>query len=165
MIQILTAPSSEKPIYPSVFLAGGISNCKNWQNEVIEELSLEDLSIFNPRQSHFDITDKNASYKQILWEFERLERMDVFSMYFCNSDSDQPICMYELGRNILRMQNRFPNDWHDRIIISVEHGYKRAQDVLIQTQLCAPKLFVEMDATPNTHAHYIKKAIKKITWC
>jgi hypothetical protein len=162
MTQIITAPSTEKPIYTSVFLAGGITNCKEWQNEVINELKLENISIFNPRQEHFDITDKNASFKQISWEFERLEQMDIFSMYFCNGESDQPICMYELGRNILRIQNRFPNDWEKRIIISVEDGYKRKQDVIIQMQLCASKLFIETDADPVTHAFYIKNAIRKL---
>lgn len=162
MIQIITAPSTDKPIYTSVFLAGGITNCKEWQKEVIKELEFDDISVFNPRQEHFDVTDKSASYKQIVWEFERLEQMEIFSMYFCNDNSDQPICMYELGRNIVRMQNRFPNDWEKRIIISVEKGYKREADVLIQTQLCASKLFVESDATPNIHAHYIRNAIRKI---
>ena len=162
MSQIIVAPSTEKPIYTSVFLAGGITNCENWQKQVIKELEFENISIFNPRQEHFDITDKNASFKQINWEFERLEQMDIFSMYFCNGNSDQPICMYELGRNILRMQNRFPNDWEKRIIISIEKEYKRKQDVIIQTQLCASKIFVESDANPNNHAFYIKNIIRKL---
>lgn len=164
MIQIITAPSTDKPIYTSVFLAGGITNCKEWQKEVMmsECLSSEEISFFNPRQEHFDITDKNASVNQITWEFERLEQMEIFSMYFCNDNSDQPICMYELGRNIVKMQNRFPNDWENRIVISVEKGYKREADVLIQTRLCASKLFVENDATPKIHAQYIRNAIRKI---
>jgi len=162
MSQIITAPSIEKPIYTSIFLAGGITNCKDWQKEVIKELEFENISIFNPRQKNFDITDKNASFKQISWEFERLEQMDIFSMYFCNSESDQPICMYELGRNILKMQNRFPNDWEKRIIISVENEYKRKQDVIIQTQLCASKIFIETDANPIKHAFYIKNIIRKL---
>ena len=163
MAQIITAPNIDKNKYISVFLAGGITNCKEWQKEVIEELSFDDVSIYNPRQEHFDITDKSASYKQILWEFERLEQMDIFSMYFCNDNSDQPICMYELGRNIIRMQNRFPNDWDKRIIISVEDGYKRAKDVFVQVELCAPKLFVEPNAEPRKHAQYIRRAIRNIS--
>lgn len=159
MSQVITAPDVTKPVYPSLFLAGGITNCKNWQTEVTEALKHEDVSIFNPRQEHFDITDKNASYNQIKWEYERLEQMDIFSMYFCESNSDQPICMYELGRNIVRMQDRFPEDWKERIIISVEHGYKRLQDVIIQVGLCAPELFVCPDATPAKHALFIQNAI------
>ena len=163
MAQIITAPSIELPKFPSVFLAGGITNCKEWQKEVIKELEYCDISLFNPRQEHFDVSDKSASYKQILWEFERLEKMDIFSMYFCNDNSDQPICMYELGRNIIRMQNRFPNDWEKRIVVSVEDGYKRKADVLIQTELATGgKIFVDGDATPESHAYYIKRAARSI---
>ena len=163
MAQIITALSIELPIFKSVFLAGEITNCKEWQKAVIEELEFEDISIFNPRQEHFDVSDKSASYKQILWEFERLEKIDIFSMYYCNDNSDQPICMYELGRNIVRMQNRFPSDWDKRIIISVEDGYRRKADVLIQTELATQnKVFVDDNATPDLHAQYIKKAIRKI---
>ncbi len=185
MIQVIAAPSVEKPLCPSVFLAGGITKCQDWQNEVIKILQNKDdeddnfmpysgesftymplspynMTIFNPRQEHFDITDSKASYKQILWEFERLECADIFSMYFCESESDQPICMYELGRNIVRMQNRFPNDWEQRIIISVEAGYKREQDVLIQTDLCAPILCVNRHIDPKVHAEIIRHNIYRL---
>lgn len=163
MAQIITAPNIELPRFKSVFLAGGITNCKEWQKEVIEELKFEEISFFNPRQEHFDVSDKNASYKQILWEFERLEKMDIFSMYYCNDNSDQPICMYELGRNIVRMQNRFPSDWEKRIVISVEDGYRRKADVLIQTELATQnKVFVYTNATPDLHSHYIRRAIINI---
>jgi Ribonuclease G/E len=54
-------------------------------------------------------------------------------MYFAASEkSDQPICMYELGRYVTRMQMRFPTDWIDRIIVSSEKGYKRIEDVRLQ---------------------------------
>lgn len=162
MSQVITAPNVEKPVYKTVFLAGGITNCKDWQSEVIKELEFEDITIFNPRRAHFDITDKTAADIQIAWEFERLEQMDIFSMYFCDGESDQPICMYELGRNIVRMQNRFPSDWQNRIIVSVEEGYKRKKDVITQLQLCAPGLFVDSDACPETHAIYIRNRIRRV---
>ena len=157
MAQIITAPSIETPVYKTVFLAGGITGCKDWQSEVIKELIHDDITIFNPRQEHFDITDISAADKQIAWEYKRLEQMDVFSMYFCASDSDQPICMYELGRNIVRMQNRFPSDWESRIVISIEEGYKRKKDVIVQVGLCAPRLLVDCNAWPRPHALRIRR--------
>lgn len=160
MSQVITAPNRDGSVFSiSVFIAGGITNCENWQEKVISELKFEDITVFNPRRSSFDITDKNASVIQIAWEYDYLEQMDVFSMYFCNGESDQPICMYELGRNILRMQNRFPNDWEKRIVVSVESGYKRKQDVITQLSLCAKRLFVESNATPELHAQYIKQCV------
>ena len=162
MAEILIAPNPTLPSLPSVFLAGGISNCKDWQKEVIDELKNDNISIFSPRQENFDITDKLASNHQIEWEFERLEQMDIFSMYFCNDNSVQPICMYELGRNIVRMQNRFPFNWQDRIVVSIEKGYAREKDVIMQLKLCAPELFIDAHATPLVHSARIRQAFKKL---
>ena len=95
-----------------------------------------------------------------------IEKCNVFSMYFSSGDSDQPICMYELGRNILRMQMRFPSDWEDRIIISVEDGYRLKQDVLIQTELATNnKIFVNTqvskDLCMDYHIQNIMRSFKK----
>ena len=93
------------------FLAGGITDCEDWQSKVIEYLEetirLDDLVLLNPRRKTFDVTDKSASRKQIEWEFNALNNMDIFTMYFADSTSVQPICMYELGRHLERMQHRF----------------------------------------------------------
>ena len=164
MSQNIISPSNEDPKYTSVFLAGGITNCKNWQKEVIKELNdIEKLTIYNPRRTNFDLSNKYINHEQMEWEFERLEKMDIFSMYFCGGTSIQPICMYELGRNIVRMQNRFPSDWEKRIVISCEVDYIRKHDVIVQTLLATQnKVFVEHNATPEMHAYYIKRAIRKI---
>lgn len=163
MAQLIKAPSEEKPKYISVFLAGGITNCGDWQKEVEEHLSsIQELSVINPRNDKFDVTDISASRKQIKWEFEHLEKTDIFSIYFCNSGSVQPICLYELGRNIVRMQQRFPNDWEDRIVISIENGYSRYLDVVEQTSLCAPKLWININATPKSHAMRIGEKFAKL---
>ena len=162
MSQIITAPNKDEPLYSSVFLAGGITNCKDWQKTVIEVLKDDNITIYNPRQDNFDVHNPGAAYNQILWEYTRLEQMDIFSMYFCDDNSDQPICMYELGRNIVRMQNRFPTDWEKRIIISVESGYKRKNDVIIQSGLAAPQIFVDGGANPKFHAYRIRDALQKI---
>lgn len=163
MAQLIKAPSDEKPKYISVFLAGGITNCGDWQREVEKHLDcIEELSVINPRNDKFDITDESASRKQIKWEFDRLEKADIFSMYFCNSGSVQPICLYELGRNIVRMQQRFPNDWEDRIVISIEDGYLRELDVITQMRLCASRLWVFTNASPYSHAMRIGEKVAKI---
>lgn len=154
-----------------VFLAGGISNCANWQEKVIKELkkyetskNLENVVIDNPRRKQFDI-EKDSAEEQIEWEFNKLEQCDIFSIYFCNSKSVQPICLYELGRNILRMQEKFPNDWQVRIVISIEDGYSREQDVLIQSKLALKgvDVFVNTKATPESHANCIMEAINCIS--
>ena len=175
-MQIITSPKYYEPYDQdiSVFLAGGITNCKDWQKEVINQIKhnhgdsfLDNLIIFNPRRDNFPINDRFATYQQIEWEFNAIEKCNVFSMYFCSGDSDQPICMYELGRNILKMQLRYPTDWQDRIVISVEDGYKRKQDVLIQTDLATNnKIPINIQVHPQycleDHAENIIKAFKKL---
>lgn len=124
-----------------VFLAGGIQKCEDWQSNWIDTLKsldepvLKHVVLFNPRRPNFPIHDPSASYDQIKWEFEWLEKCDFFFMHFCKSESVQPICMYELGRNLVRIQQKFPNDYINRILIVVEKGYSREQDVFIQTKL------------------------------
>lgn len=155
----------------SVFLAGGITNCHKWQNGVINRIEdkwgNKDLVIFNPRRDDFPIGIPSAAYEQIEWEYNQLNNMDIFSMYFCDGESDQPICMYELGRYIVKMQTRFPIDWENRIIISVEQGYKRKQDVITQVRLaCGDKISVTVqpcaDVLMDYHTEYICNAFSKI---
>ena len=143
-MKVITAPERyvKQPNDILVFLAGGITNCQNWQEDVIAQIERDhteeetkNLIIFNPRRSKFDMSNPSESVKQIRWEFEALESCDIFSMYFCESESVQPICMYELGRNLVRIQNRFPSNWWYRTIITTEMGYKRRDDVMTQVGL------------------------------
>ena len=134
----------------TVFLAGGITDCVDWQNDVITELKkvsnedTEDLVIFNPRRDYdlwYDWKDPVNIRKQIEWEFTHLEAMDAFSMFFCDGNSVQPICLYELGRYLSEIVNdSFPFVRDDTIIISCMKGYQRLNDVLIQTDLATSGL-------------------------
>ncbi|MBR1648009.1 MAG: nucleoside 2-deoxyribosyltransferase domain-containing protein [Alphaproteobacteria bacterium] len=147
-----------------VFLAGGICGCEGWQDNVIDELkkyNLPNLVVFNPRRKHFPIDDAGAARVQIEWEFRNLEECDIFSMYFCGGSSDQPICMYELGRNLLLMQNRF-GDWKKRLVISADEGYKRLQDVIIQCELAGANVQIGKSDLYHTHARLIAEAVNNL---
>lgn len=146
-MKVITAPepfdSDDRDV--KVFLAGGITNCPDWQSQVIAEAqkyekkhgggTLEHLVLFNPRRQNFPIDDPNAAEEQIKWEYYWLQRMDIFSMFFTSGKSDQPICMYELGRNLARMMERYTCDYDKRIVISVSPDYNRFKDVKIQVGL------------------------------
>ena len=163
MKQIIIAPSLEIPKNPTVFLGGGITNCDDWQSKVCKCFGdFNDITVFNPRRENFNVLDGMATAQQIDWEFSKLEKCDIFSMYFCNSGSVQPICLYELGRNVVRMQNRFPTTWKHRIIVSVEEGYKRTQDVMIQMAYAMPGVFIDTMATPELHAKRILLALEHL---
>ena len=173
-MKIVVAPEQYElqPNETVCFLAGGITNCPDWQNVVLHTLDmfdkqypgkLDNLVVFNPRRENFPIDDPNAAYEQIAWEFNWLQKMDVFTMYFSEGDSDQPICLYELGRNIMTMMQRFSNDYAERIVVSYDKNYRRAQDVKIQTDLAfaansaEPKLF-EVNSV-NDHALAVLEAV------
>lgn len=168
-MQVITAPEYNVSISDIIcFLAGGITDCWNWQNKVIDILykyNPIDFVVFNPRRVNFPIGDPIEAYKQINWEFHWLERCDIFSMYFASGNSDQPICMYELGRNLVRMQHRFPYDYMDRIIITSEDNYKRRHDVEMQSVLALNgKDIMTTPATPEEHASRIFKCYSKIRY-
>ena len=145
-----------------VFLAGGISNCRDWQREVIGALrtidkvdNLDRLVIFNPRREVFDINCSDEEVKsQIEWEFNMLECSDIFSMYFCNSESVQPICMYELGRNLYKIFNEY-EFFKNHLVISVEDGYKREFDVKVQSELALGEDIVNLNSDTLSHAKFI----------
>lgn len=156
----------------AVFLAGGICNCPDWQKEAINQLRTieengEDLShlvVFNPRRENFPIDDPSASEVQIKWEFDMLNQANIFSMYFCNSPSDQPICMYELGRNLMKHSKEL-------VVITVEEGYRRKNDVIIQTELATTSNDVvrvvndSLEESCKDHALRILKIYKKVCFC
>ena len=96
-----------------------------------------------------------------------IENCDVFTMYFAGGESDQPICMYELGRNILRMQYEYPKSWKNRIVITCNSNYKRLNDVLVQTCLATDGLVkvnvVDGDEESVTaHINAIKEVLKYV---
>ena len=166
-MRIITAPERFESLGFSCFLAGGITNCPDWQKQVINYIKeyesknsiLERLNIYNPRRENFPIHVPTAAQEQIRWEYNYLNYCDIFSMYFCNSPSDQPICMYELGRYLLLYKQLYPASYEHRIIISIENGYKREQDVIIQTELATKDMIVPiLNATPETHAQAIIQA-------
>lgn len=169
---VVTRGNPEPPLknaYPiKIFLAGGISGCHDWQSNVImlleRDISEEPVLVYNPRMKEFR-NSRTEAERQIRWEYERLEAMDIFTMYFAASETSVgPICLYELGRYICRMQARFPADWQRRIVIDVEAGYSRELDVLEHVfwatggQVC-----VNTRANENSHAEKIKWAVHWLT--
>ena len=129
-MQYIEAISNEKPKFTSVFLAGGITNCPDWQSEVVDSLKNTDITIFNPRRKNFPIHDPNASFEQIKWEFQKLREADILSFWFSRW-SLNPIVLFEYGSALEREKS---------IIVGVDPDYERKRDVEIQTSLIRPRL-------------------------
>lgn len=109
----------------SVFLAGGITNCRDWQKELVEKFSDTDLTLMNPRRKDWPIDDPDASEKQINWEHYHLDRARAISFWF-SSETVQPITLFELGKWLGEGTPLF---------IGVDPDYPRKVDVKIQVAL------------------------------
>jgi hypothetical protein len=117
---------------PSVFLAGGITACDDWQARMAAMLSPLDLVVLNPRRKNFPIDDPAAAEQQIRWEFRHLRRATARLFWF-PSATLCPITLYELGSSSMT---------HVPLFIGTDPAYSRRQDVEIQTRLVRPDVRV-----------------------
>jgi Nucleoside 2-deoxyribosyltransferase like len=125
----IEAPNFIETNKQSLFLAGGISNCPPWQNELLRSLDNLDIAVFNPRRKIFP-NDKDVNLHQITWEFTYLRRASVISFWFCR-ETLCPITLLELGSWL--MTNK-------PLIIGMNPEYQRRTDVEIQTKLARPEI-------------------------
>jgi hypothetical protein len=112
----------------SLFLAGGITGCPDWQQELVQLLRDTDLILLNPRRANFPMADPTAASQQIAWEHRHLRLADAISFWFC-AEAMQPITLYELGAWSMTDKPLF---------VGVHPDYVRRQDVEIQTKLARP---------------------------
>lgn len=118
--------------HPSVFLAGGITGCPDWQREITMMLGGHGVTLLNPRRANFPIGDPDAAREQIEWERRHLRRADAIVFWFCAA-AIQPIALYELGAWSMTQKP---------MAVGVEPGYQREQDVRIQTELARPDVTI-----------------------
>jgi len=118
---------------PSIFMAGSISNSKDWQEELAELLNIEkEFWLINPRRDDFDISKKEMSEEQIDWEFKYLNESDAVLFWFAE-ETLAPITLYELGK--LSMSKK-------PLFIGCHPNYQRKFDVEYQTKLIRPEIKV-----------------------
>jgi hypothetical protein len=133
-VRYLKAPEAYDGPGPVLFLAGGISNCPDWQTEAAELLrDVPGLTVLNPRRSAFDLADPAAAAEQIAWEYAHLRRSDVVLFWFAPGGSVQPITLYELGVHVTR---GVP------LAVGADPEYPRRLDVEVQLSLARPGLRV-----------------------
>lgn len=123
----------------TIFLAGGITGCPDWQKDVVARFveTGHPVRIANPRRKQFDVKDDTLAEEQIIWEYDAMSASDVILFWF-PKESLCPIALYELGRyNALRTKTLF---------IGTHVDYPRRKDVVIQTKLATgASVFSSMD--------------------
>lgn len=131
------APNKIQPVdymKKSIFLAGGITGCGEWQSHISSyfqyavELIDTDLVVINPRRKDFPINDPTAAYEQIKWEFENLRFADLILFWF-PPETLCPIVLFELGAWSMTTKP---------IFIGIHPSYQRKQDVEIQISFVRP---------------------------
>jgi len=127
---------------PKVFLGGGITNCKDWQSDLVQEIDDLNCVIYNPRRKSFDLKDPTQSEIQIRWEHHYLSESDIVIFYF-SSETLCPITLFELGSRLTSNLSGF----NQSIYIYCEPDYQRKFDVEFQTKLAQENFIGIQDAT------------------
>lgn len=124
----------------SIYLAGGISGCPDWQSRAAESLRHLPISVLNPRQARYPGGDP-AFRAQVRWEYHHIRRADVLLFWF-PAASLQPIVWYELGAVV---------GTESHICVGADPAYARRLDLEVQLLLARPRLRLnsDLDATIN----------------
>jgi hypothetical protein len=131
-MKVVESPNtySPDPEARRLYLAGGITGCPDWQQEMVHLLAQTELVIFNPRRQHFPIDDPSAAEEQIRWEHQHLRlASDILFWFPCETLC--PIALYELGAWSMTDKP---------IYVGVHPEYRRRQDIDIQTELTRPQV-------------------------
>jgi hypothetical protein len=123
----------------SIFLAGSITNAKDWQKTVYASIRNANGVVYNPRRENFDINNPKDSRIQIEWEFEYLRKADIIVFYFSH-ETVAPITLFELGAALERNSHEDIRN-QQKILIYCEPEYSRKSDVKIQTELIIRKFY------------------------
>jgi hypothetical protein len=117
---------------PSLFLAGGITGCPDWQAQMVHLLADLPIAILNPRRPNFPMGDPSAGVQQIEWEHRHLHRASAVLFWF-PGETLCPITLYELGAWSMTTKPLF---------VGTHPDYARKLDVVIQTSLARPRAVV-----------------------
>lgn len=130
----------------SIFLAGGISNCPNWQSGVVENLRGFDITVVNPRRVTFDIFNAGEASKQIEWEHKHLSLCNNILFWF-PKETVCPITLLEYGKFLSPKSGK-------NLFVGCHPEYSRSLDLDVQTKLERPDLIVHRDIDSVLHEVY-----------
>ena len=110
-----------------LFLAGGISNCPDWQTDAALTLeTMDELVVANPRRSEgLEKTGVEAA-KQIAWEHDALKRADTILFWF-PEETLCPITLFELGVQVGKLDKK--------MFVGAHPNYARRFDIVQQMSL------------------------------
>jgi hypothetical protein len=132
-MRYVEAPTDyDRPGETSLFLAGGISNCVDWQSALVALLADTPLTLINPRRRDYPHDDPTAEEAQVTWEHRHIRRATAVSFWF-PADTLCPVTLYELGSMSMTRKPLF---------VGMHAGYAKRFNVLVQTKLARPDVTV-----------------------
>lgn len=132
-------PLDKDVLLPLVFLAGGITDCEDWQSTVTHSLLDRELpgTLLNPRQKNFRMGDPSVAEEHIRWERKALWRSQIIAFWFAGGESVQPIVMFAFGQHLAR----YCIDVNPiQMVIGIDPNYRRIEDVEVQTTIANEQL-------------------------
>ncbi|CAB4122988.1 Nucleoside 2-deoxyribosyltransferase like [uncultured Caudovirales phage] len=115
----------------SIFIAGGISHCPDWQTEIAELFDPDLYDMVNPRrEGGFDNTGITAQ-EQITWEHQALSLVDNCVFWF-PCESLCPISLFQLGVMLERASHHSV-----KLVVGWHEDYQRAFDLQVQINLAS----------------------------
>lgn len=166
-LEVVTAPERRVVVGDdsrrTLFLAGGITGCGDWQADMIAMLGRAagaglagpplpagEWAVLNPRRPDYRDSEDEAR-RQIAWEHAHLAAADAVSFWFPRATLC-PITLLELGR------------WSGiakPIFVGVEPGYARGLDVEAQLSLSRP--FMGVARSLEELASLVRQEAKRIS--
>ncbi len=127
MMRYIECPESVhlSPMEISVFMAGGITGCDDWQTKMLGYLACYGANgtFINPRR--YSGYTPEMEQDQITWEYMALSRARCTSFWF-PSETLCPITLFELGKQLGR---------RNKVFVGCHPEYKRINDIRIQLSL------------------------------
>lgn len=131
MGSVVTSPGDlRRRANRSIFLAGGISDCADWQLSVAERIAaeVEDCIVYNPRRIDFNMDAyEETSRLQISWEYHAL-RLSTVNLFWFPAETVCPITLLEYGSALERLRT-------GALMCGTHPDYTRRFDVVEQTKL------------------------------
>lgn len=147
-MEIFNAPETVGHLSGGLFIAGGISNCPDWQGAFIELLGDLPTHAYNPRRWVYE-EGGDVAREQIAWEFNALTASDTVSFWF-PKETLCPITLFELGR--------FSHEKNTTLFVGVHPEYARKFDVVEQMRLARPEVQIATsleDLARQVRSHYL----------
>lgn len=126
----------------AVFLAGGISDCPDWQAIASNVVLDAGLIVLNPRRANYQLGDTSTAAEQVGWEYRHLNELPRLLTLFWFPTTDpavtvQPIALFELGR-----ATASPQRPGHHLIVGADPAYPRRADLELQLRHARPALTV-----------------------